>query len=163
MTRAQRVQKDQRAPLARRAAPKAAAHLAIFAAAAVAAGPASAEWLTPEHPLRPGMIVEAHHLSLRDGPTPPGAFDRVEDVVGRETRVTLFPGRPIRAGDLGAPTVVERNDVISVSVRIGALSLATEGRALGAGGLGERIQVMNLDSRQTFWAVITGPHQAEAR
>ncbi|RED12771.1 hypothetical protein POI8812_01165 [Pontivivens insulae] len=85
----------------------------------------------------------------------PGAVARLEDVIGREARTTLYPGRPIAPGDLAEPAVVERNQVVAMRYLAGGLSIAAEGRVLSRARPGERIQVMNLQSRNTVWGVVT--------
>lgn len=75
-------------------------------------------------------------------------------VVGMEARVALYAGRPIRPGDVGSPAVVERNQIILLYYESNGLMISTEGRALGRAGPGERIRVMNLNSRSTVSARI---------
>lgn len=81
----------------------------------------------------------------------------VEDpalLVGMEARVALYAGRPVRAGDVGLPAIVDRNEIIPLIYNTGGLYISTEGRALGRAGAGEIIRVMNLTSRTTVTAKI---------
>ncbi|QHQ36451.1 flagellar basal body P-ring formation chaperone FlgA [Algicella marina] len=78
-----------------------------------------------------------------------GTYTTPEEVIGREARVTLYPGRPIRRGDVGAPAVVERNQVVPLRYATGGLFIETEGRALARAGVGDLIRVMNITSRTT--------------
>ncbi|MEM7508260.1 MAG: flagellar basal body P-ring formation chaperone FlgA [Pseudomonadota bacterium] len=87
----------------------------------------------------------------------PGALSDPNQAIGREARVTLYAGRPIRSGDLRNPAVVERNDLVRLSYVAGPLWIVTEARALGRGSKGERIQVMNLDTRAVITGRIEGP------
>ena len=75
-------------------------------------------------------------------------------LVGMEARVALYAGRPVRPGDVGLPAIVDRNEIIPLIYDAGGLFIATEGRALGRGGAGEVIRVMNLTSRNTVTAKI---------
>ncbi len=79
----------------------------------------------------------------------PGAYTDPAEVIGMEARVTIYPGRPIRRGDLMAPAVVERNQIVSLQYATNGLFIETEGRALGRAGIGDLIRVMNLNSRTT--------------
>ncbi|EEW26588.1 flagellar basal body P-ring formation chaperone FlgA [Rhodobacter ferrooxidans] len=79
----------------------------------------------------------------------PGALTDTGAALGLEARTTLYAGRPIRPGDLGAPAIVERNQVVSLAYHAGPLTILTEGRAMARGGVGDVIAVMNLDSRTT--------------
>ena len=76
------------------------------------------------------------------------------DVIGLEARVTLYPNRPIRKGDVGAPAVVERNQEVTLIYRTGGLQIVTEGRVLARGAVGERVRVMNLGSRISITGLV---------
>ncbi len=84
----------------------------------------------------------------------PGAMTDAAAAIGQEARVAIYPGRPIRAGDLGQSALIERNQIIPLAYVAGGLTILTEGRALSRGGVGEVIEVMNLASRATVSAVI---------
>lgn len=84
--------------------------------------------------------------------TVPGALTSVEAAIGLEAKVALYAGRPVRAGDLGPPAVVERNQIIPLIYTNSVLTIATEGRAMDRAGPGETIRVMNLTSRNTVSA-----------
>jgi flagella basal body P-ring formation protein FlgA len=79
----------------------------------------------------------------------PGALTDPAAALGKEARVTLYAGRPILAANLGAPAVVDRNQIIALEYTTGTLAILTEGRALARGGVGDVIRVMNLASRTT--------------
>ena len=83
-----------------------------------------------------------------------GTFSNIEEVVGLEARVALYPGRPVRVADVGPPAVIERNQVIQLTYLRGGLAIRTEGRALGRGGEGDRVKVMNLASRNTVLGLV---------
>lgn len=77
----------------------------------------------------------------------PGALGDPAAAIGQETRVAIYPGRAVRAADLGRAAVVERNQVVALAYRAGSLTILTEGRALNRGGPGDIIEVLNLTSR----------------
>lgn len=97
-------------------------------------------------------------LTLADLGTVPGeradAFGHVADVVGQEARVALYPGRPIRFGDIGPPALVDRNQIVLLRYRGGGLVISTEGRSLERGGVGDRIRIMNLNSKATLFGYV---------
>ncbi|WP_342077347.1 flagellar basal body P-ring formation chaperone FlgA [Yoonia sp. SS1-5] len=84
----------------------------------------------------------------------PGGVKDPATIIGMEARVALYAGRPIRPGDVGFPAVVERNQIIFLHYQRNGLMISTEGRALGRGGPGDIIRVMNLSSRSTVTAQI---------
>ena len=79
----------------------------------------------------------------------PGAETRLDDVIGREARMTIYKDRPVLVAATGAPTIVQRNQVVPLIYQTGSLVIQAEGRALDRAGIGETIRVMNLASRQT--------------
>jgi flagellar basal body P-ring formation protein FlgA len=70
--------------------------------------------------------------------------------------VTLYAGRPIPLSALGPPALVERNQVVTLVFQRGGLEIRAEGRALGRGGEGDTIRIMNLASRNTVTGWVTG-------
>ncbi|SET44339.1 flagellar basal body P-ring formation chaperone FlgA [Oceanicella actignis] len=92
---------------------------------------------------------------------PPGAVTDVEAVVGKEARTSIYAGRPIMRGHVQDPAIVERNELVRLIFRKGALFIAADGRALERGGLGQRVTVMNLDSRATVVGRVSGPGEVE--
>jgi len=92
-----------------------------------------------------------------------GAITDLADLIGQEARVALYPGRPISASDIGPPAIVKRNEAVKLIFDHGALSISTEGRALGRGAAGEVIQVMNLSSRTIVTGRIRSDGQIEVK
>lgn len=110
-----------------------------------------------------GVVLEPAHIAVVSGEPAPGVLSERSAALGMETRVALYQGRPIRAADLGPRTLVARNALVSLVFRRGALTIRTDGRALEPGAKGDRIRIMNLDSRRTVTATVIGPNLAEAR
>ena len=110
--------------------------------------------------IRAQTVVAPHDLLIEPGATP-GAFARIEAAAGLEAQRSIYANRPVMKGDLGPPAVVERNQIVTLTYEAGALSIVTEGRALGRGGIGERVRVMNLDSRTTVTGRVAGPALVE--
>jgi len=132
---------------------------AIVLALALLPGPAAAADVLAQRTLRVGTIIGAGDLAGRGT----GAGDAVAAMEGLEVRRAIYAGHPVSRHDLGPPTLVRRNEIVMMSYRAGALGLRTEGRALGAAGAGEIVDVMNLVSRQTVRAVVTGRRRVEVR
>lgn len=117
-------------------------------ALALLASPVQAETLVASRTIRAQTILAPADLALTADITP-GALTRAEDALGLEARVTLYAGRPIRAADLGPPALVDRNQTVRLIYRAGGLLIMTDGRALGRGGAGDQIRVLNLGSKTT--------------
>jgi flagella basal body P-ring formation protein FlgA len=112
-------------------------------------GPAFADTVVPTRTIRAQSVISAEDLQVKSVNIA-GAYSALEQVVGLEARVALYPGRPVRHGDVGPPAVIERNQLIPIVFSRGGLMIRTEGRALDRAGVGDWIQVMNLTSRATI-------------
>lgn len=117
--------------------------------------PAPAETVVAARTLRAQTTLAPDDVAVIDGMVPGTAADPAE-VVGLETRVAIYQGRPIRPADLGPPAIVERNQSVLLMYVAGSLTITAEGRALGRGGVGDRIKAMNVASRTTVLGVVSG-------
>ena len=129
--------------------------------AIVSPAPAPAQEVLATHTLRVGTVLDEGDLKA------PGGGDArrrelIAALVGLETRRAIYTGRPVVAADLGPPTLVRRNAVVVMlySDR-GLVGIRTEGRALESGGAGEVVRVLNLTSRRSVLATVTGENQVE--
>lgn len=127
---------------------------------AFAASAATAATVMPVRAIRANSVLTAADLSLSED-TIPGAIDAIEAAVGREARVTLYPGRPVLANQIGPPALVERNQPVRMVFTDGVLLISVEGRALDRGGVGEAVRVMNLTSRQTVSGMVAADGSVE--
>ena len=116
--------------------------------------PACADTLTTVRAVRPLTIIAADDIAFLNQDHL-GAITSPGDVIGMEARITLYPGRPIRPGDVGPPALIERNQFIMLIYSRGGLVITTEGRALGRGAAGDRVRVMNIASRTTVAGRVT--------
>jgi len=113
----------------------------------------AAQTIVPVRAIRTGSIItETDLTSLKK--TTAGAFEIAAAVIGKEAKVTLYPGRPIHQSHVGPPAILERNQVVKMTFRAGALSISTDGRVLDRAGLGDRVRVMNMASRQTVTGTV---------
>lgn len=103
--------------------------------------------------IRSQSIIEPDDLVLVEGASP-GAIELIDEAVGMEAKVALYPGRPILMSQIGAPALVERNATVKLSYIKGPLSIVTEGRALDRAAAGETVRVMNLQSKQTVTGTV---------
>ncbi len=127
------------------------------------ASPALADILVPTRTIRSHTIISPLDLTVKTGDLA-GALRFVDQAVGLETRVVLYAGRPIRPRDLGAPALIERNQIVVLVYQRGGLRISTDARSLARGGVGDVVRVMNLNSRTTIsgrvaadGSVIVGP------
>lgn len=119
----------------------------------VVGGSALAETVVPSQTLRANTIIAPHDLVVR-GVDTPGAISDPADIIGLETRVTLYAGRPIPPSSIGPPALVTRNQLVVLRYAAGGLNILVDGRSLGRGGEGDRVRVMNLSSRSTLFGTV---------
>lgn len=117
------------------------------------ATPVVAESVVPTRTIRANSIILATDVGLKNANNPNG-FSRLADVIGKEARVALYPGRPINIGDIGPPAMITRNQIVRLHFSGGGLRITTEGRALERGAIGDRVRVMNLSSRATLFGQV---------
>lgn len=108
--------------------------------ALVEANPISAARTLPT-----GTILSQGDLTLGEQ-TDPAALDVL---IGMETRVMIYEGKPVTPSQLATPTLVERNQMVTLSYVSNTFQIDTEGRALSSGRLGDVVRVMNMGSRTT--------------
>lgn len=119
----------------------------------VMATPSASETILAARTIRAQTIIGPLDITLTNHVVPGGISD-LDQVIGMESRVALYAGRPIRQGDIGPPALVDRNQIILLIFAAPGVSISTEGRALARGGVGDRIRVMNLSSRSTVFGVV---------
>jgi flagellar basal body P-ring formation protein FlgA len=88
-----------------------------------------------------------------------GALPAATLAIGQEARTTIHAGRAVRAADLGAPALVERNATVTLVFRRGGLSIRAEGRALARAAEGETVRVLNLASKTTVSGLVLADGQ----
>lgn len=112
---------------------------------------ASSTWadiLVPTRTVHAKEIIAAEDLTFKDG-NGIGLLSELDQIVGMEARVALYPGRPIRPRDVGPAALIRRNDLIALVFLKGPIRIVTDGRSLGRGAEGEIVRVMNLSSHKT--------------
>lgn len=126
----------------------------LLAAALAAALPAHADTVVAARTIRAKSLLGPGDVAAIPGDLPGGLSDPAA-AVGQEARVTLYAGRPIRAGDIGPPATIERNQLVSLVYDTSTLSISAEGRALDRAGVGDRVRAMNLASRTTVVGTVS--------
>lgn len=122
---------------------------------AALAAPAAAESLVAARSIPARSVIGPDDMRMATAAIP-GALSDPAAAEGLEAKVTIYEGRPIRAGDLSAPALVERNQIVRLLFVRGPLEISADGRALDRGAAGDRIRVMNLASRAVVTGAVTG-------
>lgn len=111
-------------------------------------------------PIARGEVIRASDLLIERRPKaaiPGGAMDTVERITGLAARRTLQVGQPLRASDLMKPELVRQNEPVTITYEMPGLLLSLRGKALNSGAEGDVVEVLNIQSKRTVQAVVTGP------
>lgn len=114
---------------------------------------ACADTVVAARTIRAHAIISEADISLL-AEANESAFSRSADVIGQEAQTTLYAGRPILFEDIGPPALVTRNQIVRIEYQSAGLRIVTEARALQRGAAGDRIRIMNLDSKATLFGRI---------
>lgn len=114
----------------------------------------SAETVVTTQTIRPQQIITGDLVRV-DPAEVPGAHTVLDEVLGMEARIAMYPGRAVMRGAVGVPALIDRNQMVEIIYAAGGLRIKAEGRALGRGAAGERIRVMNTDSRTVLFGTIS--------
>lgn len=120
----------------------------IIIATIIVASSAVADTVVASRTIRAKEVILSSDLKLIADDIA-GMASRPEEVAGFEAKRILYSGRPIALSDIGPVAVVDRNQIVPLAFKVNGLTIKTEGRALGRGGSGDRIRVINLDSKTT--------------
>ncbi len=83
-----------------------------------------------------GMIVDANKL------------------VGMTAKRMLIAGRPIKEMEIMAPQMIERGQIVTLSLNSGTMNISTKVKALENGAKGDVIRVVNLSSNKSLQAIV---------
>ena len=103
-----------------------------------------------------GDVITARDVAWMNAPAG-SVGDAPAELVGLEARRNLAAGKPLRASDLTAPTVIEKGEAVMVIYELGALRLTARGRALQNAARGQALRVMNVQSNRVLEARADGP------
>lgn len=102
-----------------------------------------------------GEVITARDLDTQAMPADRVAGNVVTDaaaLIGSSPRRGLRPGQPVRISEIGAPILVEKNQMVLLRVQTASMQLTAQGRAMQEGARGDTVRVLNVKSN----AVVTG-------
>lgn len=114
----------------------------------------------PVRTIERGMTIAESDIAMeRIAKTllPGDALGEPAAIVGMAAKRRLTPGRAIRRFDLERARLVQRDGHVVIIYAAPGLLLKTMGRALSDGAEGDSIAVLNLQSKRTIFAEVTGP------
>lgn len=109
------------------------------------------EAFTPENVGVRSVLLTADH-----GQT----LDRVDLILGQSTVGALREGAVVRVGDVAPDVLVRRGQLVTVSCVSGSLVVRTVATATKDGVRGDMIALRNPETREVFYATVTGKQTA---
>lgn len=129
--------------------------------AAAPAARANVDVLTWTRNIAAGDVVQPQDLVwAKVAVAPADAATDPDAVVGQAARRTLRAGAAVAGRDVAAPQVVKANEIVTLTFDEGGITLTLQAKALSGGGVGETINALNVTSKKTLQAVVSGPGQA---
>jgi flagella basal body P-ring formation protein FlgA len=106
-----------------------------------------------------GELIRPADVSVERRPKAEVASDIVmpEQVVGLTTRRAMRAGMVLRPADLTKMDVVSRNEAVTINYAVPGIALTLRGKATESGGVGDIINVLNMQSNRTVQATVAGP------
>ncbi|RVT97115.1 flagellar basal body P-ring formation protein FlgA [Rhodovarius crocodyli] len=86
-----------------------------------------------------------------------GMASRADQVLGQELHRPIAAEGPIPLADLGPPSVIQRNQAVTLLLDAPGITLTAAGRALESAPRGAVVPVMNLASRAVMEGEVLGP------
>ena len=109
--------------------------------------------------MRKGDIIGKHdiqYLPLRESSLNQSFVMDVEDLVGQTPRRGVAALKPIIVGDVHAPLVVNKGDLVTMVLNKKGISLTAQGKAIDNGAQGGIVRIMNINSHKIVEAEVTG-------
>ena len=100
------------------------------------------------------MITENDiHLKKMDlSKMKPNAITTLDGVLGKRTKRAIKTDEVLRTDQIELPPLVRRGDVVSIIAESNGLRITALGEVRKKGCRGERIKVLNLDSKKCIYA-----------
>jgi flagella basal body P-ring formation protein FlgA len=124
------------------------------------------ETAVPTHEIAQGQEIKASDLTIARRPkanASPSVLTTIAQVEGLAAKHALRPGQVIRQSDLSKPELVGRNESVTIVFEVPGITLSVVGKATEPGGLGDVINVLNVQSKHTIQATVTGPGRVSVR
>jgi flagella basal body P-ring formation protein FlgA len=114
----------------------------------------------PTRAIAQGEVVRAKDLVLARRPkseAAPNVIREAEQAVGMVAKRALRAGQAIRQSDFAKQELVARSEAVTISYEVPGVTVSIRGQALEPGGQGDLINVLNVQSKKTLQATVTGP------
>jgi flagella basal body P-ring formation protein FlgA len=121
--------------------------------------------VVPTHDIARGEVIASADLVYGTIPSTSslsGIVRSASELEGREARRFLRAGETVRNDDVRRPILVTKGSTVTMTFEVPGVSLTAIGRAVGEGGLGESVTVLNPVSYRQITCTVTGAGQVKA-
>ena len=87
----------------------------------------------------------------------------LDQVIGQQLRRQMRQGVAVRLNDIAAPTLISRNEIVTIYLKSGAMTLTVKGQALADASRGQAVSVLNLLSKTVIQGIAVNPGTVEIR
>ena len=111
------------------------------------------------HAMMPGDTISSRDIAnarLAAERVAADALSDARELLGKTPRRPLRAQEPLRLGDVQAPLVLHKGDLVTIVLETPAMRLTTEGRVLEDGAMGAAIHVANTRSGRVIDARVAG-------
>lgn len=115
--------------------------------------------VVPSHSIPRGTTISDSDLSYQNvdaSSVQAGVVSSMNDLDGMETRRVLRAGEPIRPDDVRKPILVTKGSMVTINFIAPGITLTAVGKAMGEGGMGETVTVLNPISYRQISCTVTG-------
>lgn len=112
--------------------------------------------------LQSGHIItqkDIKHIKIKEREFTRDTIADASILIGMTARRVILAGRPIKTSEMIAPKLIERGEIVTLTLNVGTMALTTQAKALQNGAKGDIIRVVNTASNKTLQAIITGTNQ----
>ena len=112
-----------------------------------------------QHAMMPGDTIRARDIAtarLDADRVAPDALSDARELIGKTPRRPLRAAEPLRLGDVQAPLLLHKGDIVTIILETPTLRLTAEGRALEDGAMCAPIHVANTRSGRVLDAHVVG-------
>ncbi len=115
-------------------------------------------------PINRGQSISSADVCLRERSferTDELGIDNLAAVVGQRAVRLIGRDEMLSGKDMEPVPLILRNDLVTVTTRIGNVTVSSSAKAMAPASYGQSIELRNEASKQTFLGVVTGPKTAE--
>lgn len=118
------------------------------------------ETVVAKRPVAKGDILTESDLSVAmidSAAMGEPAYTEIEALIGMEVIRSISAGRAIRSGQVRAPQVVQRGDIIVLVAGTDSFEVRMAGKALSSGAVGDSVSVRNNAGDRTLQGRVVAP------